>query len=435
MPSGSGPVLFAQRALAMCGARRGVADTGMSQRELARTLQLSPGTVNHHLRSLGSGVVVSRSPVRIDSDALERITGAEPAPTPPPFVTRSSTRSGRAGPSPVVAGDLRSAAALARELCDTLTHAATLADQLAQMGFDLPGVARSERATVRDESRDGVRNDDRAPSRSTPHVDDSKLGCDTPANARDFPADSSDEGARWPRDEVRNIAQSLAHQSSTQGDAVSPGQAPLSGSEAVREPRDAARGSSSEERKKDLLSFSSSKTATESRDGERATRTAVSSRDEVRQALAPLIEQCRRCSKPYSIDDNGISILQAVPIEGLEHAVAQLCRQIRTDPQNKVRSPIGLLVSKAYHGDEIFTITEPDPPAPPPRAAPDVDDRIDDGIAFSDLWSQLNDDQRAAIDHQVKNGKFKAGGMMALGQKRALAAELLGIDLGESSAA
>ena len=172
---------------------------------------------------------------------------------------------------------------------------------------------------------------------------------------------------------MRDAAHPIAHRTKTPDSDVSPGQDKFSGSGAVREPRDAARGSSLEERKKDLLSFSSSNP----REGiaRHPTRSSshetVSSREEVRTALEPLIDQCRKCSKPYSIDNNGISVLQTIPVDGLEHAVRQLCRQIRTDPQNKVRTPIGLLVSKAYEGDEmIFTVPEPDPPPSPAPPAP-----------------------------------------------------------------
>ena len=68
----------------------GIADLG-SQRQLAAAMGLSPGTVNQHVRRLGP-IVVTTTPLRIDTDELGRAVSCKRAP--------NGTRWASRGPRP-----------------------------------------------------------------------------------------------------------------------------------------------------------------------------------------------------------------------------------------------------------------------------------------------------------------------------------------------
>ena len=119
------------------------------------------------------------------------------------------------------------------------------------------------------------------------------------------------------------------------------------------------------------------------------------------ELLAPLVEACRRCSRPQKIDAQGYGALRRLPADGLRFGISQVVLMLTTT--DKVRSPMGLLVAKAREWNEGNTeffeppaTVEPLPvPLSPPPGDVDVDELMDDPLA------ELSSDDIAVIDRQI----------------------------------
>jgi hypothetical protein len=90
---------------------------------------------------------------------------------------------------------------------------------------------------------------------------------------------------------------------------------------------------------------------------------AVSSRADVEAAIAPLVEFCRRCRFPATLDEAGFQSLLTVDIAGLRYAVQETQRMAAA---GSVRSPLGLLVAKARESSASAFFSPP--PGRPPSA-------------------------------------------------------------------
>ncbi len=137
-------------------------------------------------------------------------------------------------------------------------------------------------------------------------------------------------------------------------------------------------------------------------DAPRATtaRTAVlSSAEDIATALAPLRRCCERLTLPTVVDEEGRRWLALYSPAELARAVTQVTRMAEAN-QQRLRSPMGLLVQRAKQGEEALFEPAPERPQPvtavPEQPAPLVDAEAARAIAA------MADDELARLDAQVQ---------------------------------
>lgn len=92
---------------------------------------------------------------------------------------------------------------------------------------------------------------------------------------------------------------------------------------------------------------------------------------EALEAIAPLVEQCRRLHLP-AIDADGIAMLRHYRVDEIETARRYVNSRLATD---KVRSPLGLLLHTLKKGGTVPTPTPPPKRTTPPVSAAEQSNR------------------------------------------------------------